>query len=692
MSGLARGRRFGTLAADTGYANLQVPWWTPKQNNPATHMRPSHVRPLLPLLLAGLLAVGCDDFATAPDRRPAAIRVSPDTVLLSAGESVALEVQVLDEDGVPYDPLPAWAPPLFTSEDPDVTTIDATGLATALQAGEIEALVEIGGLQSSALLRANPVRLRLDLPFNYITQTTQRQSGTVPLIADRQGLLRVYVRGDDINWFQPKVRATFFDGDEAVHSVLMSFDAAGVPEAVDEGNLAVSYDATVPAEIVRPGLRLALEIDPEGVVPVADGSVLRLPAAGALELNVREVPPFRWMLVPVTQSINGRQSLFTPVFGRQMSELAEEIFPFQDFQVDVRVPYVTDQDLRLEGGWFNLIEDIRVLRLADEQPHYYYGGFQRPPGTGIAGLGYVGLPVAIGMDNRDDVIAHELGHNLGLPHAPCGGPAGVDPNYPYAQGKIGVYGWDGRHRRLHDPADRYDLMSYCDPIWISDYNYENVIAYRDSSEFDAAFVDGATPGGRAVGPGSSEAAARARTGREPVLVLRGGVLDGALRLGPALELEARPVVPTEGAYRLEGLDAGGGVVFSVPVEPRKLDHLGGSQFLVALPSVMARPERLATLRLSGPEGTVERRAGPPREPAVTLEAAVAGQGTPGIAMAIARFDPEAFPLAVVRDRATGLIRAMSRSGRVAVPSADPAELDIVLSDGIRSVPARVVRK
>jgi hypothetical protein len=68
-------------------------------------------------------------------------------------------------------------------------------------------------------------------------------------------------------------------------------------------------------------------------------------------------------------------------------------------------------------------------------------------------------------------MAHELGHSLGLPHAPCGVDGGP---FPYEGASIGVWGYSLGVKALRDPDDYFDLMSYCDPAFISDYNFEKL--------------------------------------------------------------------------------------------------------------------------------------------------------------------------------------------------------------------------
>jgi hypothetical protein len=69
-------------------------------------------------------------------------------------------------------------------------------------------------------------------------------------------------------------------------------------------------------------------------------------------------------------------------------------------------------------------------------------------------------------------FAHELGHIHRLPHAPCGGPADPDPEYPYDGAGIGSWGYDVLTEEIFSPGEFVDMMSYCSPDWISDYNFQ----------------------------------------------------------------------------------------------------------------------------------------------------------------------------------------------------------------------------
>ena len=70
-------------------------------------------------------------------------------------------------------------------------------------------------------------------------------------------------------------------------------------------------------------------------------------------------------------------------------------------------------------------------------------------------------------------FAHELGHAHGLSHAPCGDAAEPDKKYPYPNANIGVQGYNVFIPKLF-PSSTPDIMSYCDPAWISDFHWNKL--------------------------------------------------------------------------------------------------------------------------------------------------------------------------------------------------------------------------
>jgi hypothetical protein len=73
-------------------------------------------------------------------------------------------------------------------------------------------------------------------------------------------------------------------------------------------------------------------------------------------------------------------------------------------------------------------------------------------------------------DEGARTVVHELAHTLGRRHAPCGVADDLDPAFPFADGRIGVVGYDARRDTMLPPETK-DFMSYCAPSWISAYHY-----------------------------------------------------------------------------------------------------------------------------------------------------------------------------------------------------------------------------
>ena len=483
----------------------------------------------------------------------------------------------------------------------------------------------LGGLQvADGATCSNPERVTLSLPVVYLTQAIQRPAGDVPLIRGRDAFLRVFLESDESEaFFEPEVVATFSRGDREVHRVVMSRGDDLLPTSTDEGELRSSYNAVIPGSYIVPGTEFVVQADPGGVVPLAEGSQTRFPASGAEPLNVIDVPPMQLTVVPVVEAEQPDSSIYewTDNIGDDSPEvgLLRYAFPFSEFRASSRETYVTSLDLTDEDDQWSLVLELEAVRAAENGRGYWYGAAASVNGR-VRGRARRGGWASIGKP-WDTEMAHEVGHNLSLAHAPCGGAGGPDPEYPYANGSIGVWGYDFRDGTVVSPDRRRDIMGYCyEQGWLSDYYFEKVIGYREGVEAQAARVMAAAPP------------------RSETLVLWGGVVDGELRIEPPFSMTTTPRLPEEaGAYRLEAVGSGGEVELSLAFTPGE-DKFGDKYFFFTVPIEADWAGSLDRLTLTGPEGTV------------TVSAA----------------DDRA--VSIVTDPATGRIRSILRDWEEALPA------------------------
>ncbi|MBN1888516.1 MAG: cadherin-like domain-containing protein [Thermoflexales bacterium] len=141
---------------------------------------------------------------------------------------------------------------------------------------------------------------------------------------------------------------------------------------------------------------------------------------------------------------------------------------------------VSPATLNYEGTRNNtlVLEDLtRLWQEAGSPNMHYFGLFPYVSGS-ASGLAYIPGSTAMGdyADWAPTIVPHELAHNLGLGHAPCG-VSDADPNYPYPEARIsgqldGVeafYGFDIYDGTIYGPETK-DLMSYCQPAWVSGWS------------------------------------------------------------------------------------------------------------------------------------------------------------------------------------------------------------------------------
>jgi hypothetical protein len=377
-----------------------------------------------------------------------------------------------------------------------------------------------------------------------------------------------------------------------------------VPVSIDEGQLSQTHNATFDSSFLRSGMEVYIEIDPANDFRENSEGNNRWPQTGWFDLDVTTMPSFDVTFVPII--LNGEPAVVTMNDAEAMLDETLRIHPVASYSIEIRDSYAFDGNT--QQGWIDLLYELSNLRSSDGSDRIYYGVLPRSISGGIGGIGFIGYPVAHGLED-DHIVAHELGHTLSLDHAPGCGASGSDPDYPYSGGKIGTWGYDSVSGQLVSPGSHYDVMTYCGPSWISDYNYLNVAEHRSAYGYAALY---GTPG---IG--------------ETVLTF-GGIIDGApAAAGPGLTASVYAdeaaesaqirfvgasdvtVRTTMGAYRLIGRDDVGRTVFSQAFEAYAYgDGPGGNEriFMVHVAVDEADAALVASVEVSHFGETLTRRA------------------------------------------------------------------------------------
>lgn len=560
---------------------------------------------------------------------------------------------------------------------------------SSFTAAALAAAMALGACQPASAPGATAADPSPPPPFDagieaaYLTQGVQDRAGSVPLVEGRPGLLRIFLRARTGGVPAPSVRASLVEtgNGDVVRTWLATSPLAYVPTGVFEDAPGGSWNVDVPAEELRAGRHLVVELGAmPGIPPERLRGTFRLPAAGSLDVRPGRVLPV--LLVPVIQS-GLRPDVDATRTAESWLELARVAHPVTGVDLAVAAPYTTGIALRADGGgWSELLGELDRKRVAEGSPRLYLGAVRISYASGTAGRGVNGGRVALASDVAGfyaRIAAHELGHNLGLLHAPCGTSdlASVDPAWPedaaHAGAHIGVFGWDPRSGALKDPAETFDLMSYCggtDTTWSSDHGYRRVL-------------DGFAAQAAAAGPTSLAAAPASRSA---CLLVSGQVVDGRVELAPIHALDTVPSTePGGGEYELDLL-AGGFLIATVAFEARSAPGEEGAgeasgHFALAIPVAPAVRDRLDRVVVRRRGAVVAMRTAASGAPA--LRTVRDGDGVR------VEWDPRLRPEAMIRDPATGEILAFARGGVARLPAREDVELRF--SDGVRSDPPLRVR-
>jgi hypothetical protein len=295
----------------------------------------------------------------------------------------------------------------------------------------------------------------------------------IPIVAGRDAMVRVFYQTGNGYDGQP-VTARFTSGQyyEEASGVLGSSST--------QSNLSSTLNIQVPGYMITVGGDYRVDL----VQPNGSGSN----SAAGYPMGTQQTPlgaqatgaKLKVMLVPV-DNFGGLPDTSQAQVQKYADWLSWQ-YPVPMVEVTVRSQAFTfNGGLGSYFGWSQLLDAITDLRNTDNAPSdVYYYGIHNANGSGLLGLGWVGgandewSRTAIGVgwtgDTAPETAVHEIGHNHGRDHAPCG--VSGDPNYPHSGAKIGVWGYHPADQQLLSPTTQVDFMSYCSPTWVSDYTYK----------------------------------------------------------------------------------------------------------------------------------------------------------------------------------------------------------------------------
>ncbi len=554
--------------------------------------------------------------------------------------------------------------------------------------------------------------LDLNIDGLYLSQSVQSYTGTVPLVANRQALLRVFAKANEANTASASVRVKLVR--VSTGAVVDSWEIGGggtVPTVITEGVMGSSWNLLVPGAEIQADTYVSAEVDPLNLVSETGkgNNTFRFPASGALD--VRTVKAWKVTLVPLTQQGLTGNATSSRTAASWVDRL-QRMYPMDAVDVKVRSSALsTTGNLNAgasgaedDSGWKKGLQDVAAARAAEASDRYYFGAVNVNYSGGIAGLGYVASPTALGWDkqvsnaqdgyNYPEVLAHEVGHNFGRYHAPCG-VTDPDANWPagsaYADALIGEWGWDPAlglsQSALKDPAVCKDIMSYCDGhLWVSNYTYGD----PTTDPVSPASSGGSAPGGilafrasSALGDVQVPEIQAAPPQAQDCLMVSGRIRNGKVEIDSSFQVHTLPTPTDGGHYSLLLLDGAGKELLRVPFEPTLIaDSHGGEErhFLVVVPLEATVQEALAGLQVQRMGTLVAERRSSER-PLAAVREPIARAMKPG--KTHLGWDHQMHPKVMVRDPRTGEIIAFLEGGSAYLET-DARELECTFSDGVRS--------
>lgn len=326
-------------------------------------------------------------------------------------------------------------------------------------------------------------------------------SSDVPIVAGRQAFLRVFYTATTASDVTLRVS---FDSAEPIEKL------AKVAGTSSQGKLGSTLNVMLPGDRVD-GSGMRVELLASSTASSGANTSAAYPASGTFKVPAQSGgSTLKLVLVPIAYGADGSNRLpdTSPEQLERYRKMFFRLYPVPDVTVTVK-PAVNWKSAVSPGGngWDNLLNAIVDYRSKSgaKNDEFFYGIFNAADSFAsfcqsgcVAGLSLLagpndamaqaGIGIGFSGDGSASTAAHEIGHQHGRPHAPCGVSNGVDPSFPHKDGSIGAWGFDLVDMQLIEPSQP-DFMSYCHPEWISDFNFKQLFN-RIKLVNNAAWVGG----------------------------------------------------------------------------------------------------------------------------------------------------------------------------------------------------------
>jgi hypothetical protein len=326
----------------------------------------------------------------------------------------------------------------------------------------------------------------IEIPLVKSGVVIEESKRTAPVVAGKKALFRVYATPEQ-SAHEVGLRLTLKNSRGTTHLTT----SKTLAKASQQADLDSTFNIIVDPELIAADTQYAVELTEAEACDAPRGRV-RFPESGERDLDATETGVVRVLLVPIV-TLGGSPPFADQALVDLFASEGNARYPSTKFEITL-ADKTFESKIRLgteyNEGWQETLDAFHKYMVEETVKgpfDLHYFGLLGPTGaprsvTGLAsGSGRVASS-GIGFSlpglaaEAAETFVHELGHMHSLKHSPGCGSDNVS-SYPVADGKLDAFGWDSRSNQLLDPAQTWNIMSYCHPLWTSAFTYKSLARY-----------------------------------------------------------------------------------------------------------------------------------------------------------------------------------------------------------------------